>query len=351
MFQLIWDALAAMAHDGARYIRVGGESMRLPHAMVWIIVDELPMRIAMYSYASAHPGALHHHRAVHRRPALPRAALAGHPAAAGPVGRHDGVPPRAGRGRDGAPADQPQRRDRRGRPRVPQPAARAARLAAAKVAAGRGRRRDQQDQPRSAQHAVDGAPAVRPAGTQRRPAHAVAGADHPQHHRPRGAAGQRRHRICARPADAPDRRDRAGRPGRRGRRGAAGSRARTAIPTSSATGSTSAATTGRCGPTATCSTGCSSISAATPSKPARPRSPCASHANGGYFEVDVADNGPGVPQAVAAQIFRPFTTGGRAGGAGLGLAIARDLVRIHGGDITLAETSATGTTFRFTLPL
>ena len=76
-----------------------------------------------------------------------------------------------------------------------------------------------------------------------------------------------------------------------------------------------------------------------------------SHANGGYFEVDVADNGPGVPQAVAAQIFRPFTTGGRAGGAGLGLAIARDLVRIHGGDIALAETSATGTTFRFTLPL
>ncbi|HTB35955.1 MAG TPA: hypothetical protein VK777_02695, partial [Reyranella sp.] len=42
MLPLIWDALAAMAHDGARYIRVGGESMRLPHAMVWIIVDELP---------------------------------------------------------------------------------------------------------------------------------------------------------------------------------------------------------------------------------------------------------------------------------------------------------------------
>ena len=52
LFPLIWDALAAMTHDGARYIRVGGESMRLPHAMVWIIVDELPMRIAMYSYAT-----------------------------------------------------------------------------------------------------------------------------------------------------------------------------------------------------------------------------------------------------------------------------------------------------------
>ena len=50
--QLIWDALAAMANDGPRYIRVGGESMRLPNAMVWIVADELPMRIAMYGYAS-----------------------------------------------------------------------------------------------------------------------------------------------------------------------------------------------------------------------------------------------------------------------------------------------------------
>src|SRR5215471_2326082 len=52
VFPLIWDALAAMAHDGARYIRVGGESLRLPKAMVWIVIDELPMRIAMYGYAT-----------------------------------------------------------------------------------------------------------------------------------------------------------------------------------------------------------------------------------------------------------------------------------------------------------
>src|SRR5260370_32581529 len=47
---LIWDALGAMTRDGAYYTRVGGESMRLPKAMVWIVVDELPMRIAMYGY-------------------------------------------------------------------------------------------------------------------------------------------------------------------------------------------------------------------------------------------------------------------------------------------------------------
>jgi signal transduction histidine kinase len=74
-------------------------------------------------------------------------------------------------------------------------------------------------------------------------------------------------------------------------------------------------------------------------------------ANAGFLLIDVVDNGPGVPPAVASQLFRPFTTGGRAGGAGLGLAIARDLVRLHGGEITLAESSDQGTTFRFTLPL
>ncbi|MBN9087342.1 MAG: HAMP domain-containing histidine kinase [Reyranella sp.] len=73
--------------------------------------------------------------------------------------------------------------------------------------------------------------------------------------------------------------------------------------------------------------------------------------NGGaYVLVDVADNGPGVPKDVAAQLFKPFTKGGRAGGAGLGLAIARDLVRAHGGEIAMTATGPTGTTFRFTLP-
>ncbi|WP_421995584.1 ATP-binding protein [Reyranella sp.] len=66
--------------------------------------------------------------------------------------------------------------------------------------------------------------------------------------------------------------------------------------------------------------------------------------------VEVADNGPGVPPELVDNIFRPFVTGGQSGGAGLGLAIARDLVRAHGGDIALSESGAQGTTFRFTLP-
>jgi signal transduction histidine kinase len=73
--------------------------------------------------------------------------------------------------------------------------------------------------------------------------------------------------------------------------------------------------------------------------------------DGGTLLVDVCDNGPGIAHELADDIFRPFVSGGRPGGAGLGLAIARDLVRAHGGDITVAETGQQGTTFRFTLPL
>jgi signal transduction histidine kinase len=73
--------------------------------------------------------------------------------------------------------------------------------------------------------------------------------------------------------------------------------------------------------------------------------------NGRWLTVDVADNGPGLPQAVVAQLFQPFVTGGRSGGAGLGLAIARDLVRAHDGNIALVDNGPSGATFRFTLPL
>jgi signal transduction histidine kinase len=76
-----------------------------------------------------------------------------------------------------------------------------------------------------------------------------------------------------------------------------------------------------------------------------------SRPSGPRLLIDVCDNGPGVPPEIVDGVFRPFVTGGRAGGAGLGLAIARDLVQVHGGDIAITETSTNGTTFQFTLPL
>lgn len=66
--------------------------------------------------------------------------------------------------------------------------------------------------------------------------------------------------------------------------------------------------------------------------------------------IEISDTGPGIPEAMRDRLFRPFATAARPGGSGLGLAIARDLARAHGGDITLAITSASGTRFRIDIP-
>ena len=70
----------------------------------------------------------------------------------------------------------------------------------------------------------------------------------------------------------------------------------------------------------------------------------------GTVRLVVADDGPGVPPKAQEHLFQPFVGSAKSGGAGLGLVIARDILRAHGGDITLAETSEKGTTFRLDLP-
>jgi signal transduction histidine kinase len=67
--------------------------------------------------------------------------------------------------------------------------------------------------------------------------------------------------------------------------------------------------------------------------------------------IDVADDGPGLPEKARDNLFRPFFGSARPGGSGLGLAIARELARAHGGDLALVESSTTGARFRITLPL
>ncbi|WP_372783453.1 sensor histidine kinase [Phenylobacterium sp.] len=66
--------------------------------------------------------------------------------------------------------------------------------------------------------------------------------------------------------------------------------------------------------------------------------------------VRVTDNGPGVPDRVQERLFQPFAGSGRPDGAGLGLAIARELAQGHGGDLTLAATGPKGSTFELRLP-
>ncbi|MDE2162640.1 MAG: HAMP domain-containing histidine kinase [Alphaproteobacteria bacterium] len=71
---------------------------------------------------------------------------------------------------------------------------------------------------------------------------------------------------------------------------------------------------------------------------------------GNGVEIVVADDGPGIPEAILGKLFQPFVSAARVGGTGLGLAIARDLVRGHGGDLSLVSTDAHGTVFRVVIP-
>lgn len=66
--------------------------------------------------------------------------------------------------------------------------------------------------------------------------------------------------------------------------------------------------------------------------------------------IEIADNGPGIPDKVRERLFQPFAGTARLGGSGLGLVIARDLARAHGGDLTLVSTGAKGTVFRVEIP-
>ncbi|HXE16576.1 MAG TPA: HAMP domain-containing sensor histidine kinase [Stellaceae bacterium] len=66
--------------------------------------------------------------------------------------------------------------------------------------------------------------------------------------------------------------------------------------------------------------------------------------------IDVADDGPGLPPKARDNLFRPFAGSARPGGMGLGLAIAREIARAHGGDIALGHSGAQGTLFQLSLP-
>jgi two-component system sensor histidine kinase KdpD len=74
--------------------------------------------------------------------------------------------------------------------------------------------------------------------------------------------------------------------------------------------------------------------------------------SGGHIEMYVADEGRGVPAQLRDRLFDKFAHENRAGsgGVGLGLAICRAIVELHGGRIWLDDTGHAGACFRFSIP-
>src|SRR5688572_15838395 len=77
---------------------------------------------------------------------------------------------------------------------------------------------------------------------------------------------------------------------------------------------------------------------------------------GDHYAISISDDGPGIPAEIQPRIFERFyrvdaaRTHAKDGGAGLGLALARWIARVHGGDVALAASSRLGSTFVITLP-
>jgi two-component system sensor kinase FixL len=68
------------------------------------------------------------------------------------------------------------------------------------------------------------------------------------------------------------------------------------------------------------------------------------------IEIGVVDNGPGVEERLATQLFDPLATS-KQDGLGLGLSISSSIVEAHGGRVWLHSREAGATEFRFSVPL
>ena len=71
----------------------------------------------------------------------------------------------------------------------------------------------------------------------------------------------------------------------------------------------------------------------------------------GAVAVAVSDVGPGITPEMLGRIFDRFYKSPESRGAGLGLAIAKNLTEAHGGTIAATSEVGRGTTIRFTLPV
>jgi signal transduction histidine kinase len=75
-----------------------------------------------------------------------------------------------------------------------------------------------------------------------------------------------------------------------------------------------------------------------------------SQLDGATVLVHVDDTGPGVAPEIRSKLFQPFVTAGKRNGLGLGLALTRQTVLEHGGDLWAASSPGGGARFSLRLP-
>jgi signal transduction histidine kinase len=71
---------------------------------------------------------------------------------------------------------------------------------------------------------------------------------------------------------------------------------------------------------------------------------------GSSVTIAVADNGPGIADAIQDKLFHPFVSFGKENGTGLGLTVVQKIVQDHGGQVLMERTSDARTVFRITIP-
>jgi signal transduction histidine kinase len=86
-----------------------------------------------------------------------------------------------------------------------------------------------------------------------------------------------------------------------------------------------------------------------PNDPARDQIRITGRREGAVVLIEIADTGPGFSDQARAHLFEAFQGSTRSGGAGLGLAIANELIHAHGGEVTLVDGTI-GATFRLKIP-
>ncbi|MBT5634483.1 MAG: hypothetical protein HOJ23_02725 [Gammaproteobacteria bacterium] len=82
----------------------------------------------------------------------------------------------------------------------------------------------------------------------------------------------------------------------------------------------------------------------------------AMQANKQEIHIKIGDQGPGIPEDQLEQVFEPFyrvdpARSPQITGAGLGMTIAREIIRSHGGDVTLRNRRGAGLSVVITLPI